>query len=112
MTSGVSTHGSTWLCIVLTLPNCAFILPTFSSTPPGSVGNVMKPSSISSPSGDAARKKSARAYGSTIAWKLISASLRRSAGIGATVFRPAAPMKFPITAMSGLKIFDSALTLP
>ena len=47
-----------------------------------------------------------------MAWKLISASLSRSAEIGAMVFFPAAPTKLPITAMSGLKIFDRAEVLP
>ena len=36
--------------------------------------------------------------------------LERRAGL--TVFLPAAPTKLPMTAMSGLKIFDSALVLP
>ena len=36
----------------------------------------------------------------------------RKAGIGATGFFPAAPMKLPITAMSGLKILDIAELLP
>jgi hypothetical protein len=41
VTSGRSTHGSVWLCIVFTLPNCARIFPTFRSSPAGSDVNVM-----------------------------------------------------------------------
>ena len=57
-------------------------------------------------------KKSARAYGSTIAWNDASDSGSASAGSGATALRPAKPRKFPITAMSGLKIFDPATADP
>jgi hypothetical protein len=53
-------------------------------------------------------KKSARAYGSTIAWNVASASSRRSAGVEVTSFLPAAPRKLPMTAMSGLNTFDVA----
>ena len=75
VTSGRSAVGIACVCSVFTLPNCARILPTFSSRLPGSDVNVMKPSSTSRPSGPAARKKSARAYGSTTAWNAASASV-------------------------------------
>ena len=35
-----------------------------------------------------------------------------NAGVGLIEFLPAAPRKLPMTAMSGLKIFDIALALP
>ena len=72
----------------------------------------MKPSSMSIPPGPTDRKKSARAYGSTIACNDASASFSSNAGIGLTLFLPAAPRKLPMTATSGLKIFESALTFP
>ena len=57
-------------------------------------------------------KKSARAYGSTTAWKEASASRRESDCTGRTSFLPPTPTKLPITAISGLKIFDAALAFP
>jgi hypothetical protein len=33
-------------------------------------------------------------------------------GLDSTALSPPVPMKLPMTARSGLKIFDSALTLP
>jgi hypothetical protein len=68
VTSGRSAHGITWLCSVFTFPNAARIFPAFTSNPPGNAGNVMKPSSSSTPSSPNEMKKSARAYGSTTAW--------------------------------------------
>jgi hypothetical protein len=101
---GRSVQGMTWLCIWLTRPKLLRIFPTFISSPAGSVGNVMKPSSISAPSGEKARKKSARAYGSTTAWNVVSTSSRSSeGGASGESLWPAAPRKFPMTAMSGLK---------
>ena len=67
MTSGRSVHGSTWLCIVLTLPNAARIFPILVNRPPGSAVSVAYPSSSSTPVSPNDRKKSARAYGSTTA---------------------------------------------
>ena len=52
-------------------------------------------------------KKSARAYGSTTAWKESSASCMLSDGSPPPGDWPAAPTKFPIAAMSGLKIFEA-----
>ena len=72
---------------------------------PGSSVSVAKPSSSSTPSSPNARKKSARAYGSTIAWNETSDSGISSAGDGLISLWPAAPRKLPITAMSGLKYF-------
>ena len=103
--SGRSVHGRLWAWKVLALPNAAFSLPTFMRKPPGRVGNVMKASSISASSGPKARKKSARAYGSTTAWSASSASSIWSDGCGSTSFSPIAPRKLPMTAMSGLKTF-------
>ena len=51
-------------------------------------------------------KKSARAYGSTTAWKASSASCMLSDGSPPPGDGPAAPTKLPIAAMSGLKIFE------
>jgi hypothetical protein len=74
---------------------------------PGSEVKVMKPSSTPTSSGPKVRKKSARAYGSTMAWSDASASCSSSAGVAnGESFLPAAPRKSPITAMSGLKTFE------
>ena len=106
MTSGRSGHGSTCGCSALSLPNAVRILPAFTRSPPGTVGNVMKPSSRLAPSSPNETKKSPRAYGSTTAWNDTSASLNWSDGDGDTGFDPAVPRKLPMTAMSGLKTFE------
>ncbi len=94
------------------MPNCARILPTFSSMLPGNEVNVTKPSSMSSPCGPADRKKSARAYGSMTAWNETSASLSSIAGCSLIGFLPAAPTKFAITDVSGLKTFEDPAGTP
>ena len=58
------------------------------------------------------RNTSARAYGSTTAWNVTSASCISSEGADSIVFSPVVPMKFPMTAMSGLKTFELAAAPP
>ena len=70
------------------------------------VGNVMYPSSRLTSSWPNDTKKSARAYGSTTAWKDTSASLSWIEGDGDTGLDPAVPSRLPMTAMSGLNTFD------
>ena len=111
-TSGRSAHGRTCECNVFVLPNAAYCRPTFMSSPPGSAGKVRYPSSTATPSSPNARKKSARAYGSTIACSDISDSGKANAGSGFTPFFPATPSKLAMTAMSGLKTFEPAVAAP
>ena len=67
----------------------------------------MKPSSTPTSSGAKTKKKSARAYGSTTAWKVASTSCSSSdGGANSESFSPMAPRKSPMTAMSGLKTFE------
>ena len=72
----------------------------------------MKPSSSATSSGPTVTKKSARAYGSTTAWKESSDSCMLSDGSPPPGDWPATPTKFPIAAMSGLKIFEDAAPPP
>src|SRR5438270_13350945 len=64
------------------------------------------------PPGVTEKKKFAFAYGSTKAWKAISASSscigsRCDPGNSNGLLRPALPMKFAMTDVSGLKTFDA-----
>ena len=61
VTMGRSVQGMTWLCIWLTLPNEARILPTLTRKFPGREVKVTKPSSTPTSSLLKVRKKSARA---------------------------------------------------
>ena len=87
MTRGVSAYWRTCGCSVFTLPNAPLNLPAFTMKSPGSVRNVMYPSSIpTSPVWlPKVTKKSARAYGSTIACRPISDSLSWRLGWLSTV---------------------------
>ena len=113
MTRGRSVQGMMWLCIWLTLPKEARILPTFRRRSAGRDVKVMNPSSTPTSVGANTRKKSARAYGSTIACSDSSLSCISSDGVAnCESFLPMAPRKSPMTAMSGLKTFDEAAPPP
>ena len=72
-------------------PKAVRIRPTFASAPPGSDVNVTKPSSTPTPSSPKDRKKSARAYGSTTAWKETSDSRRLELGRFSVPLLPPTP---------------------
>src|SRR6185369_13535059 len=93
----------TWTCSVLILPNCALNLPAFTIRSQGKCRNVMYPSSTSTPELENDRKRSARAYGSTIAWNEISDSSSWNDFVGTTGLCPAVARKLPMTAIAGLK---------
>ena len=84
-------------------PKATRILPTLARRPPGSDVNVTKPSSTSTLVSEKERKKSARAYGSTIACKATSDSRRLALGRFSTEFFPETARKLPMTEIDGLK---------
>ena len=74
--------------------------------------NVRNPSSISTPSGENGEEEVGARVGIDDRLEARFGFVQLERGAGLTSFSPAAPRKLPITAMSGLKIFDSALALP